>query len=88
LGDAKVLLNNHRHDGAGYLCGVLLTHDLEALFHLANVPRQVQTKCLAEWSIIRTWSPATRYDTIGSVSRGEAAALIHAAELLVKVLIP
>jgi HEPN domain-containing protein len=119
LGDAKVLLNNGRHDGAGYLCGyavevalkyrvcqfrnwegqpenahedpsyrVLITHALDDLLHLANIPRAVRARCFAEWSIIRTWSPTTRYDTIGSVSRGQAERLIQAAERLVKVLVP
>jgi len=119
LGDATVLLNNHRLDGASYLCGyavevalklricelrnwegqpeddsedpgwrALMTHNLDNLLQLANVQREVLPKCYSDWQILRQWHPATRYDPIGSVSRGQAAGFIQAADRILKVIIP
>jgi len=68
---------------------ILRTHDLNALLQLTSitVQREIKSRQFTEWSIIRTWHPEARYHPIGSVSRGDAEALLQAAEILLKLLI-
>jgi HEPN domain-containing protein len=69
---------------------ILRTHNLNGLMQLTsiNVQREIKGRYFTEWSIIRSWRPEARYHPIGSVTRGDAAALLQAADTLLKLLIP
>jgi HEPN domain-containing protein len=62
------------------------THDLDILLHLSGKEVKVKAGYLAEWSIVATWDPNTRYRTIGSASRRDAADMIAATKTLLAAL--
>jgi hypothetical protein len=58
-------------------------HNLDVLLHLSGKEDVVKTKLLAEWSAVAQWDPASRYQSIGAVSRTDAEAMITATKTLI-----
>ena len=58
------------------------THDLDVLLHLSGSEKSVKNTFLAEWSIVATWDPESRYNPIGQVSLNDAQLMISSVKTL------
>ncbi|MGH7717600.1 MAG: hypothetical protein ACREON_01990 [Gemmatimonadaceae bacterium] len=62
------------------------THDLDVLLHLCGREVKIRQNHFFPWSAVALWSPDARYRSIGSVTQGDARAMITATAALLKVL--
>ena len=64
----------------------LKTHDLKILLRLSGLENKIRTGFAAEWVIMETWEPESRYHAIGTTSLSEAARMIAAVKTLLRVI--
>jgi HEPN domain-containing protein len=62
------------------------THDLDVLLHLSGRETTIKAKHFAEWSVVATWDPNTRYRAIGIATKQDATDMVKATKVLVAVL--
>jgi hypothetical protein len=62
-------------------------HDLDVLLTFSGVEDRVKTAYLAEWSVVRTWGPESRYKIPGSATLADANNMLKAVQTLIKVLL-
>lgn len=62
------------------------THDLDVLLHLSGAETGIKTKNFAEWSLIATWDPSTRYRPVGSASAQDAQDMVASAKAVLGAL--
>ena len=58
------------------------THDLKVLLSLSGIEEKINETLLLEWSAVNLWSPESRYDPIGNVSREAAEKILKAVKVL------
>jgi HEPN domain-containing protein len=64
----------------------LRTHDLDVLLSLSGCETKIKSRYFTEWSIIATWEPEVRYQSIGTASRSDAFSMLESARTLLGVL--
>jgi len=62
------------------------THELEVLLHLSGQEAKIKQQHFTDWNTLAVWRPESRYHIVGTAQRGDAEAMIGAAEKLLKVL--
>lgn len=62
------------------------THNLQVLLHLSGVEDRVKVRAFAEWSVVLTWNPETRYRVPGRVTRQQSLDMITASKRVLKAL--
>lgn len=62
------------------------THDLDLLLRLSGQESRVKLDHFATWNAVVVWDSESRYRVIGTVMHADAAAMITAADALLKVL--
>jgi HEPN domain-containing protein len=62
------------------------THSLDVLLRLSARLDIISGNFIAPWSTVATWSPEDRYKPVGSVSHGEALAMIDSARTILEAL--
>jgi HEPN domain-containing protein len=62
------------------------THDLGVLLHLSGQEANIKQDAFVNWNAVAQWDPAVRYKAVGSTTQQDAAAMIGAADALLKVL--
>ena len=62
------------------------THDLEVLLTLTSIEDLITTRYGGYWSSVTFWNPELRYSRVGYASVPVAAAMIRAAQVLMRYL--
>ena len=62
------------------------THDLDVLLHLSGREAKIKAKHFAEWSVVATWDPNTRYRAVGTATAQDAGDMVKATKVLVSAL--
>jgi HEPN domain-containing protein len=62
------------------------THDLDVLLHLTGLEEEVKQELLAEWSIVASWNPESRYNPVGTIQETDAKDMIDSTKELIKQL--
>ena len=62
------------------------THDLDILLRLTGVDQQIKASSQAEWDLVVTWNPETRYRPTGTFTLAGAQAIVEASARLVSLL--
>ena len=63
-----------------------IVHDLDVLLHLSGVEQRIKTQHLADWSLVAKWDPQPRYQPIRQTTRQHALDMLHAVQMLTRVL--
>jgi hypothetical protein len=53
---------------------------------LSSLEHKIQAGFAAEWGIVATWEPESRYHAIGTTSKSDAARMIAAVKTLLRVI--
>lgn len=56
------------------------THNLDILLHLTGVEDKIKAELFAEWSVVATWDPESRYNPIGNISATDAQQMISSTK--------
>lgn len=64
----------------------LKTHNLDILLSLSGVEGKIKTNHLADWSVVATWDPETRYKSTSKVLKSDAQNMIESTNRLIKLL--
>lgn len=64
----------------------LRTHDLAILLRLSGIEARVKARSPAEWAVVVTWSPDTRYQTVGQSTAQETRNMVTSVIKLLEVL--
>jgi len=59
-------------------------HDLSTLLRLSGVETKVKSAYLYDWSVVQSWAPDMRYETVGKVCASDANDMIASAEAIVR----
>lgn len=62
------------------------THELDVLLRLSGQEQKVKQQHFGDWNTVAVWKSESRYNVVGTAQKSEAAAMIIAAEELLKVL--
>jgi len=62
------------------------SHNLPLLLRLAGQEHRITTQLLPEWSVVSEWTPAVRYQPVGSTTQAIAGAMIGAARAVMRQL--
>lgn len=62
------------------------THELEVLLRLSGQELRIKQHHFTLWDAVAFWKVEARYNAVGTVLQDDAAAMIHAAEELIRVL--
>lgn len=62
--------------------GSVRTHDLEILLRFSGIEDRIKGKYVSEWSVVLTWNPEKRYQSIGQSSPQQAADMLSSAKRL------
>lgn len=62
------------------------THDLDDLLHLSGREAKIKAAHFAEWSVVTTWDPNTRYRVIGTATAQDADDMLESTKMLMEAL--
>ena len=57
-------------------------HKLDMLLHLSGMEAKIKTNFFADWPIVATWDPESRYRSTGSATRLGAQNMIESTKVL------
>lgn len=66
--------------------GSFKIHKLDLLLRLSGIEQKIKLHHMADWSIVSTWDPESRYKRIGTASRTDGRNMIESTRRLLAVL--
>ena len=63
------------------------THDLDVLLKLSGIEKNIRTKFVAEWSIVRIWNSEKRYQPIGVINGIVTKTMLESSEIILRELL-
>ncbi len=58
------------------------THDLDILLKLSGIEKDIKSRFLLEWNIVRFWNPEKRYLPVGSIKPLDAKAMLNSSKII------